>query len=92
MIKSGLIETLANGQKHLELRDVELAVNMILDHMANELSQCGRIEIRGFAAFSVRKRPGYTARNPKTGEQVEISDRYGLHFKAGKPLLEMVNK
>ena len=68
MTKSELIDRLADGQKHLSHKDVELAVKMILDAIGGALADRDRIEIRGFGSFSLHQRPGRVGRNPKTGE------------------------
>jgi integration host factor subunit beta len=91
MIKSELIHSIADKQRHLCFNDIELAVNLILDHMAEELSKRGRIEIRGFGVFIANKRKAVVGRNPKTGKPVAIPEKYVPHFKAGKPLLKGLN-
>ena len=92
MIKSELIQRLAEQQPHLPESDVEFAVNLMIDDITSALQNGGRVEIRGFGAFTARKRPARMARNPKTGETVQKSETYVPFFKAGKPLLDSVNK
>ena len=91
MTKSELIEKIAAIQNQLSAKDVELAVKMILDHMAEALSTGERIEIRGFGSFSLHYRAARTGRNPKTGERVELAGKYVPHFKPGKELRDRVN-
>jgi len=91
MIKSELIELIAEKQGHLSFKDVEDSVHCILDHLSEALADGERIEIRGFGAFSVRHRSGWLGRNPKTGERVSIPDKYAPHFKPGKSLRFKVN-
>ena len=91
MTKSELIEKIAAIQNQLSAKDVELAVKMILDHMAEALSSGERIEIRGFGSFSLHYRAARTGRNPKTGERVELAGKYVPHFKPGKELRDRVN-
>ncbi|MGK0298393.1 MAG: integration host factor subunit beta [Gammaproteobacteria bacterium] len=91
MNKPDLIELLSIRQKHFPDGDVELAVNAILKHMTDTLSNRGRIEIRGFGVFSIHYRPKRIGRNPKTGESVPIPAKYTPHFKPGKELRERVN-
>lgn len=91
MTKSELIEKIAQKQSHLSQKDIELAVRLILDHMSNALCQGERIEIRGFGSFSVHVRPPKQGRNPKTGETVQVGEKYVPHFKAGKELREQVD-
>jgi integration host factor subunit beta len=91
MTKSELIERLVQQQAHMSQRDVELAVKLLLDQVIDELAQGGRVEIRGFGSFSVHHRPARRGRNPKTGEAVDIPQKYVPHFKPGKELRERVN-
>jgi len=76
MTKSELIERIASVQTQLSAKDVELAVKLILDQMAEVLAAGDRIEIRGFGSFSLHYRPSRLGRNPKTGESVELSGKY----------------
>ena len=92
MTKSELIERIAQTQSHLVERDVALAVNMMLEHMAACLSGGGRIEIRGFGSFSLRFRRARLGRNPRTGAPVSFPARYAPYFKPGKNLRERLNR
>lgn len=91
MTKSELIEIIARKQTQFSQKDVEIAVNKILDSMINTLSQGERIEIRGFGSFSLHHRKARIGRNPKTGETVKLSDKRVPHFKPGKSLRERVD-
>ena len=91
MTKSELIELIAQKQKHLPAKDVELAVKHLLEVMSDALADGERIEIRGFGSFSLHYRPPRLGRNPKTGEAVALSGKYVPHFKPGKDLRERVN-
>ena len=92
MTKSELIQRVAYGQTPLTTRDVELAVNVMLEHMAACLAAGGRIEIRGFGTFSLRYRPARLARNPRTEAAISLPARYAPHFKPGKALRERVDR
>lgn len=92
MTKSELIEKISAAQNQLSARDVELAVKMILDHMAEALADGERIEIRGFGSFSLHYRAPRLGRNPKTGEKVSLAGKYVPHFKPGKELRDRVNE
>ena len=78
MTKSELIEIITAKQKHLPAKDVELALKQMLEIMSDSLAQGDRIEIRGFGSFSLHFRPPRQGRNPKTGEQVTISELIGF--------------
>lgn len=91
MTKSELIEKIAAVQRQLSSKDVELAVKMVLDHMADALAAGERIEIRGFGSFSLHYRAPRLGRNPKSGEKVELEGKFVPHFKPGKELRDRVN-
>ncbi len=91
MTKSELVSILTERQPHLLKRDVELALNCILKLMVDELVQGNRIEIRGFGSFDLHCRPPRIARNPKTGEAVNLPAKVALHFKPGKEMRSRVN-
>jgi len=92
MIKSELVQLIADKNPHLYHRDVENVVNAILDEITKALSDGNRVELRGFGAFSVKNRPARKARNPKTGTQVEVDEKWVPFFKTGKELRERLNK
>ena len=91
MIKSELIEKLAAENIHLTHAEVERVVNVILGQMTEALSDGGRVELRGFGAFSTRERNARTGRNPRTGESVDVDAKRVPHFKPGKELRERLN-
>jgi len=91
MTKSELIERLAARQSQLSLKDVELVVKSLLEHMAQSLAKGERIEIRGFGSFSLHYRAPRVGRNPKTGQSVSLDGKYVPHFKPGKELRDRVN-
>jgi integration host factor subunit beta len=91
MTKSELIELIAQKQKHLPSKDVELAVKHLLEIMSDALADGERIEIRGFGSFSLHFRPPRLGRNPKTGEAVSLAGKHVPHFKPGKDIRERVN-
>lgn len=92
MTKSELIELIARRQTQFSQKDVEIAVNQIVESMINTLSQGDRIEIRGFGSFSLHHRKARVGRNPKTGETVKLDDKRVPHFKPGKALREAVDQ
>lgn len=91
MTKSELIEAIALKQTQLSHKDIDLSVKTILEQMAQSLESNERIEIRGFGSFSLHHRPPRKGRNPKTGESVELSEKYVPHFKPGKELRDRIN-
>ncbi|MBT5098233.1 integration host factor subunit beta [Gammaproteobacteria bacterium] len=91
MTKSELIEKIAQKQGHLQHKDIELSVKSMIEQMSHALSSGERIEIRGFGSFSLHFRPPRIGRNPKSGENVTLTEKYVPHFKPGKELRERVN-
>lgn len=91
MIKSELINQLAEANPHLFHRDIERVVNAVFDEITDALSRGDRVELRGFGAFSVRHRPARDGRNPRTGDAVAVRDKYVPFFKTGKELRERVD-
>ncbi len=91
MIRSELIAKLAAENPHLTQRDVERLVAVIFDTVCNALIDGGRVELRGFGAFSVRSRPARAGRNPRTGDPVEVRAKSVPFFKSGKELRLRLN-
>ncbi len=91
MIKSELIMRLVEANPHLYQRDVERIVNTIFEEITDALAQGNRVELRGFGAFSVKHRPKRVGRNPRTGETVNVPEKYVPYFKTGKDLRERLN-
>ncbi len=91
MIKSELIDKLSEGNPHLMQRDVVKVVNVIFEEITNALTRGDRVELRGFGAFSVKHRPSRTGRNPRTGDQVEVTEKFVPYFKTGKELRLRLN-
>jgi integration host factor subunit beta len=91
MIRSELIQKLADENPHLFQRDVELIVNTIFDEVTDTMARGDRVELRGFGAFSVKKRDARIGRNPRTGESVSVSEKHVPFFKTGKLLRDRLN-
>ena len=91
MIKSELVQKIADKNTHLYHRDVERIVNTVLDEIIRAMSQGDRVELRGFGAFSVKAREARIGRNPRTGSAVEVSAKAVPFFKTGKELRARLN-
>ncbi|WP_249692706.1 integration host factor subunit beta [Stappia sp. WLB 29] len=91
MIKSELVQRIAEQNPHLYQRDVENIVNAILDEITDALRTGNRVELRGFGAFSVKNRPARTGRNPRTGQKVDVEEKFVPFFKTGKEMRERLN-
>ncbi|GAA0603148.1 integration host factor subunit beta [Craurococcus roseus] len=91
MTKSELIAQLAAENPHLRQPDVELIVATIFDEITAALARGDRVELRGFGAFSAKRRDARTGRNPRTGAAVPVAGKAVPYFKPGKELRERIN-
>jgi integration host factor subunit beta len=92
MTKSELIARLAEQNPHLFQRDIERIVATIFDEITEALSRGDRVELRGFGAFSVKRRGPRVGRNPRTGDAVRVAGKCVPYFKTGKELRERLNE
>ena len=93
LIKSKLIQNIPDSNPHLFVRDVERIVNTIFNEITQSLADGRRVELRGFGAFSVQHRKQRIGRNPRTGESVNVDEKFIPRFKTGKELrLKLNNK
>lgn len=91
MIRSELIQKIADENPHLYQRDVERIVSAVFDTIIDAMAQGDRVELRGFGAFSVKKRDARMGRNPRTGESVAVEEKHVPFFKTGKLLRDRLN-
>ena len=91
MIKSELIQQIAEDNPHLYQRDVERIVSTLFEEITAALARGDRVELRRFGAFSVKRRDARMGRNPRTGEAVPVPEKSVPFFKAGKELRERMN-
>ena len=86
MIRSELLQKLAQDNPELRAQEVEQVVDIFFEEIAQRLAEGGRIELRGFGAFSTREREARTGRNPRTGEAVDVPAKRVPYFKPGKDM------
>ncbi len=91
MIRSELIQKIADENPNLNQREVERIVNTVFEEITQAMERGDRVELRGFGAFSVKKRDARVGRNPRTGESVEVEEKHVPFFKTGKQLRERLN-
>ena len=91
MVKSELIMRLAERNPHLYQRDIERIVSTIFEEVSSALARGDRVELRGFGAFSVKRRAARVARNPRTGASVSVEEKFVPFFKTGKELRIFLN-
>jgi integration host factor subunit beta len=91
MIRSELLQALAKANPELRTDDVEKIVDVFFDEIAQRLADGGRVELRGFGAFSTRERDPRKGRNPRTGEAVDVPGKKVPFFKPGKEMRARLN-
>jgi integration host factor subunit beta len=92
MTRSDLIAELAAANPHLRQADVELIVALVFDQVAEALARGQRVELRGFGNFTVRRMKARVGRNPKTGQEVPVSEKAKPHFRTGRELHARLNR
>lgn len=92
MIRSELLTEIAEGNPELRAEEVEQVVDIFFEEISERLSEGGRVELRGFGAFSVRDRQARQGRNPRTGELVDVPAKRVPYFKPGKEIRERLNE
>lgn len=92
MIRSELLQALAKENPDLRAEEVEQVLDTFFDEIAKRLAEGGRVELRGFGAFSTRERSARKGRNPRTGEAVEVPEKKVPYFKPGKDMRRVVNE
>ncbi|MFD1786950.1 integration host factor subunit beta [Sphingomonas floccifaciens] len=91
MIRSELVQLLAHDHADLTTRDIEKIVDVFFERIVSQLIKDGRVELRGFGAFSTRARNARTGRNPRTGESVDVDAKRVPYFKPGKEMRARLN-
>lgn len=91
MTRSALIEKVAQKVDWLTLKQTEIVIETVFDSIKDALKRGEKIEIRGFGNFRLKERRPRKARNPKTGESVDVPEKKAVRFKAGKELKETLN-
>lgn len=91
MIRSELVHKLCEDHPDLTAKEVERVVSAFFDSVIDQLQNGGRVELRGFGAFSTRARDARRGRNPRTGEAVDVDAKRVPYFKPGKEMRERLN-
>lgn len=91
MIRSELVQMLASDNPDLSAREIERIVDIFFEEITSRLVEDGRVELRGFGAFSTRAREARTGRNPRTGEAVDVDAKRVPYFKPGKEMRARLN-
>ena len=91
MIRSELLQELHKDNPDLRAEEIEQVVDIFFDEITQRLAEGGRVELRGFGAFSTRERDARVGRNPRTGEAVNVPAKRVPYFKAGKEIRKRLN-
>ena len=91
MIRSELVQMLAADNPGLSIKEIDRIVTIFFDEISQRLSDGGRVELRGFGAFSTRGRDARSGRNPRTGETVAVDAKRVPYFKPGKEMRQRLN-
>ena len=91
MTKADIVDVIASGTGLTKV-ETEAVVDGFIQTVISSLRDGKNIEIRGFGSFKVKKRKGRVARNPRTGEQVQVDEHYVPIFKVSKDLKAIVNE
>ncbi len=91
MIRSELVQKLCEDHPDLTVKEIERVVSAFYDSIITQLQQGGRVELRGFGAFSTRDRDARKGRNPRTGDAVDVAAKRVPYFKPGKEMRERLN-
>ena len=90
MTKKDIIRTVYEGSA-IDQKTVQAAVQMLLDKVVDAIATESRLELRGFGVFEVKRRAARTARNPRSGESVEVPEKYVVTFSPGKEMQQRIN-
>ena len=91
MIRSELVQKLCDHNPELSGAEIEAIVATFFDEISRRLAANGRVELRGFGAFSTRAREARVGRNPRTGETVDVDAKRVPYFKPGKEMRARLN-
>ncbi|PXW79134.1 integration host factor subunit beta [Blastomonas natatoria] len=91
MIRSELLQLLEQENPGLRSDEIEKILDIFFDNIIARLAEGGRVELRGFGAFSTRAREPRKGRNPRTGEAVDVPAKRVPYFKPGKEMRARLN-
>lgn len=91
MTKSDLVTKLMQKHPYMSAQDADVVVDAVLNTMVGAIVSGKKVELRGFGVFGIKRRDPRVAKNPKTGEKLDIGERYSIFFKMGKKMHEFLN-
>jgi integration host factor subunit beta len=90
MTKAELVELIA-AETGISKKDTGIIVNLILDNIGRALVSRDKVELRGFGSFKIKQRRSRLARNPRTGDGVDVPAKRVPYFKASNELKARLN-
>ena len=91
-VKSQILNQLANSYPNFFKRDLEKALNLVLNEIIKTVAKGKNVQIRGFGSFKIRQLKSTIGRNPKDGSRVEIPSKQSVHWKISKELFQKLNQ
>ena len=91
-VKNRILDQLANSYPNFLRRDLEKALNLVLDEIIKTVANGKNVQIRGFGSFKIRHLKSRIGRNPKDGSRVEIPAKQSVHWKISKELFQKLNQ
>ena len=92
IVKSDLLKELRNSYPNFQKRDLNKIFDIFINEIIRSLKKGESVEIRSFGRFSVRNNKKKIARNPKTGEKINIPEKKSIHFKMSKEMFNKINE
>ena len=91
-VKSQILDQLANSYPNFLRRDLERALNIVLDEIIKAIAKSDNVQIRGFGSFKNRQLKTRIGRNPKDGSRIEIPAKQSVQWKISKELFQRLNQ
>ena len=91
-VKNRILDQLANSYPNFLRRDLEKALNLVLDEIIKTVAKGKNVQIRGFGSFKIRQLKSRIGRNPKDGSRVDIPTKQSVHWKISKELFQKLNQ
>ena len=91
-VKNRILEQLANSYPNFFRRDLEKALNLVLDEIIKAIAKGENVQIRGVGSFKNRQLKTRIGRNPKDGSRIEIPAKRSVHWKMSKELFQKLNQ
>ena len=91
-VKNRILDQLANSYPDFLRRDLEKALNLVLDEIIKTIAKGENVQIRGFGSFKTKQLKPRIGRNPKDGSRVEIPAKRSVQWKMSKEFFQKLNQ